>query len=309
VDGIKGSFPGTAVLQSGYMQNLVGLVLIVLLGSGFFSSMEAALFSVSFSRAKILEMKGVRGSKALMQIKSAMSRPISVIVIFNNIFNIVGSMFVGVVATEVLGSGGLGFVSALLTFLIIVFGEILPKTFGENYAESISLRISKPLLAATKVFSPLIWIFEKITNRFVKKKRIVSEEELRILSELGHLEGSIEEDEHDLIQRVFTLNDLTAKDIMTPRTMLVALPAAKTLRELENEIYDLVNSRIPLYGEGIDDIVGLVHRRDLLQSLAQDKKDISLKDLSEGALFVSEGAKADELLPLFQKKGDPFGSC
>jgi len=284
------------------MGSLIILVFAIIISSAFFSGLEAALFTVSMSKARVLKEQKKKGAESLVRIKEEISRPIVVIVVLNNIVNIVGSIFVGVLVADILGSAWLGIASAFLVFLIIIFGEIIPKTIGENYAEGISLLMAKPLLISIKIFYPIIWFLEKMTDRFTIAKKIISEEELQILSHLGHLEGSIEKDERDMIQRVFTLNDLSAKEIMTPRTMVIALLAEKTVGEIEEEIYNLPNSRLPVFSGNLDNIMGFCHRRDLLIALAKDKKDLKIKEFSRPVISVLESAKADDLLPLFQKE-------
>ncbi len=284
------------------METLIILIVAIILGSALFSGVEAALFGVTLAQAKILKEQKKRGAVTLVKIKEKVSRSITVIVIFNNLINIVGSIFVGFLTAEILGSAWLAGVSAVLTFLIIIVGEIIPKTIGTHYSEKISLTIAGPLYFLTKVFYPIVIVLEKITNRFSTHQKIVSEEELQILSHLGHLEGSIEKDERDMIHRVFTLNDLSAREIMTPRTVVVALPKEKTIGEMEKEIYKLVNSRLPVYDENLDNILGVCNRRDLLIALGKGQKHLTIHDLTKPAIFVSEHAKADDLLPLFQRK-------
>jgi len=283
------------------MQALIFVVLVVLIGSALFSCVEAALFSVSLGRARVLAEQKKRGSANLVKVKENIRRPITVIVILNNIFNIAGSITVGAITGQVLGNAWIGVISAILTFLIIVLGEIIPKTLGENYAEPISLFAAGPLLASTKIFLPFIWLTEKLTSPFAKKNKIVSEEEIRILSHLGHLEGSIEKDEKEMIQKVFRLNDLTAEDIMTPRTVVEALEYDKTLDEAEDEIYALNHSRLPVY-RGDLGIVGIVHQRNLLIAIGRDQGKKKISDFQEPPVYVSEKMKADELLPFFQKR-------
>lgn len=281
------------------MTTLIILILLVVIGSGLFSGMEAALFSVPQSRAILLGEQKRKGSNALLEIRENLSRAIIVIVIGNNIVNIVGSMFVGVLAASVFGNTWLGLISAIITILIIIFGEILPKTIGENYAEKISLFISPILLFCIKILGPLVWLLEKLTKRFVKKRKIVSEEELHMLSELGHLEGSIEEDERDIIQKVFTLNDITAHDIMTPRTVLSSFQKDAIIGDIKNDIYNLNNSRLPVYNESIDDIIGVCYRKHLLIALAKDQDDRSIESFMQDALYVREDMRVDDLLQLF----------
>jgi len=284
------------------MTTLIILALAVVIGSGLFSGIEAALFAVPHSRVMVLKEHNTKSSLALFRIKDNMQRAIIVIVIANNIVNIVGSIFVGVIATQVLGSTWIGLVSAVITLLIIVFGEILPKTIGENNAEKISLAVAQPILYMIRILSPLVWILERLTKRFTTVRKMISEEELHMLSELGHLEGSIEEDERDLIHRVFTLNDITARDIMTPRTQMVAFQRDAHVGEIREDIFDLVNSRLPVYGEDYDDIVGLCYRRNLLIALAKDEDSRTISSFIQDILYVSENIRVDDLLQLFLER-------
>ncbi|MDP4007409.1 MAG: hemolysin family protein [bacterium] len=284
------------------MDNLLLLIFAVVAGSAFFSGIEAAIFSVSLSRARVLVAQKKSGAQSLVKIKQGMNRPIVVIVIFNNAINIAGSIFVGVLAAEILGSAWLGVISTLLIVLIITFGEIIPKTLGEKFSEEISCFVARPLLFSIKLFLPFIVLLEKITNRFGVARKIVSEEELQILSHIGHLEGEIESDERDMIDRVFTLNDIPAKKIMTPRTVIYALEAKKTIGELANEIYNLQFSRLPVYSGDLDTILGVCNRTDLLIALGKDQKDATVESFAQEAIYISENTKADVLLPLFQKQ-------
>ncbi len=284
------------------MTTFILLVLGVILGSGLFSGIEAALFALPQSKVLMLVEQGKKGAKALHTIKENLSRAIIVIVIGNNIVNIVGSIFVGVVATRTFGNTWIGLISALLTVLIIVFGEILPKTIGENHTEKISLAVARPLAWFIRVLSPIVWLLEQLTKRFVRVKKIVSEEELQMLSELGHLEGSIEEDERDIIQKVFTLNDMTARDIMTPRTVMVGFQHDARIDDVRQEIFDLTNSRLPVYGEDYDDIQGLCYRRDLLIALAKDQDNRPISSFMHEVLYVAEDMRVDDLLQLFLER-------
>lgn len=284
------------------METLIIIIFIVISGAAVSSMVETALFSISLSRAKVLVEKKKAGSIAFLKIKENMSGPITVITIISAIFSIVGSIIIGALTAQYLGSAWIGVISAILTFLIIVFGEIIPKSIGENYSEQINLVVAGPLLSLTKVFRPIIWIIEKATDVFTVNRKIVSEEEIRILSNLGHMEGSIESDEREMIQKVFMLNDLSAKDIMTPRTVMVALDGNKTLGEIENDIYNLSHSRLPVFSKSLDNIIGICHQRNLLIALAKGEKNKKISDLRQEAIFVPENMKADIMLLFFQKQ-------
>lgn len=281
------------------MTTLILLIVVIIIGSAIFSGVEAALFSLPKSRIILLVEQEKKGATTLLKIKENLSHAITVIVIGNNIVNIVGSIFVGVLATKVLGSIWLGLVSVLLTIVIIIFGEILPKTIGENYAEKISLFVAPTLSLAVKILFPLVWFLEQLTKHFKVKRKLVSEEELQMLSELGHLEGSIEEDERDIIQKVFTLNDITAHDIMTPRTVVSSFQKNAIIGDVKNDIYDLNNSRLPVYDESIDDIIGVCYRKHLLIALAKDQDHRTIESFMQDVLYVREDMRVDDLLQLF----------
>ncbi len=285
------------------MSSLLYAIIIMLLGSGFFSATESAFFSVPINKAKILANQKKRGAEYLLRIKKDMRPIISVLVVFTNIFNIAGSIFVGAIAAEVFGSSSIGIFSAVLTFLVIIFAEIIPKSIGETFAVPMGLILAKPLFYIAKIFSPLIFIVELFTKSLPKKKKTISEEEIRTLSNLGFLEGVIEEDEKEMINRVFLLNDLTAKDVMTPRIIVTAFNADKKLKEVEKEIYSLSHSRIPIFKENLDNVIGICHQRDLLISLAKEEKEKSLLSFANREVItISEAQKIDKLIPLFQKQ-------
>ena len=284
------------------MSVLIISIVIVILGSAFFCGLEAALFTVPLSRAKVLAEQKKFGAGSLVRIKEQMSRPITVVVILGNLFSIAGSLIIGAIASDVLNNIWLGWATAIITFLMTIFGEVVPKSIGENKAQFVSLLAARPLLFVTKLFSPLIWFIEQFTKPFTTKHKIVSEEEIRILSHLGHLEGSIEEDEKEMIQKVFLLNDLKARDIMTPRVAMEALREDRTLGEVEEKIYSLNHSRLPVYERNYDRIIGVAHQRDLLQALCRGEKDKKISEFTREAMFVTEDMRADQLIPIFQKQ-------
>lgn len=285
------------------MATLVTIGIIVILASALFSGIEASLFAVPQSKVEIFKNEDRRGAKSLAKVKEQINQAIIVIVIFNNIANIVGSIYVGFVAAEIFESTILGVISAILTIAIIIFGEIIPKTIGESFAGPIALFISPILLVLIKVLYPVTWILVKITSIFTSdSRRITSEEELHVLSSIGHLEGSIEKDEKEMIQKVFNLNDLTSGDIMTPRTMVIALESSDKLGDIEDKIYNMTNSRLPVYDHKLDQIVGICQRQALLVALARDEKDKRVEDLMSESITVSPKMRVDALLPFFQKK-------
>ncbi len=284
------------------MNSLIFVVIIMIIGSGFFSAVEAAFFSTTLNKAKILTTQKKKGAKYLLKIKRDMRPTITVLVVFTNIFNIVGSIFVGAIAADIFGSSKIGIFSAVLAFLIIVFAEIIPKSIGESFANSISLFVAKPLFYTTKIFTPFIAFIEFFTKPLPKKKKTVSEEEIRSLSNIGFLEGVIEEDEKEMIHRVFLLNDLTVKDVMTPRTIVTAFEGNKKLSDLKDSVLNLTHSRIPVYKKNLDNVVGICHQRDLLIALSLKKTNKNIVSFTNKKVtIVYENQKIDELIPIFRK--------
>jgi len=283
------------------MTTLVFLILSIIILSAVFSMTEAAIFSISFGKVEALKEKEVTGSKSLSIVKNKISRPIITIVILNNIVNIVGSIFVGFYAAKILGDSFLGIISAILTVLIILFAEIIPKTIGERYHEKISLFVAGPLLFISKIFTPISWLIEVFTDKFSTVRKTTSEEELRILSQIGHKEGYIEQDEKEIIEKVFLMNDHTAKDIMTPRMAVEALDKNKPLSKTTDILGNAPYSRYPVYKDNIDNIVGFVSTVKLLQAITRGESNKNIEDFMSTILSVTEHIKVDQLLVIFQK--------
>jgi CBS domain containing-hemolysin-like protein len=232
-----------------------------------------------------------------------MQRPVAVLVLLNNAINIFGSIYVGGLARDRFGSAGAGVFAAVLTFLIILFAEIIPKTVGERYALSIALAASPPLTALTRILSPVIWLLERITHPFAGKspRPITSEEEIRLLASLGKEAGVISRRQSDLIRAAFRLDDLTAREIMTHRLRLSALDADTKLRDIDLEELRVAHSRLLVTRDGdLDRINGVVYARDILLALAQGKRDLTVGDLKKPATYVYEATPGHKLLRKFQ---------
>jgi len=284
------------------MLTLLLLTMFVISGSALCSGTETALLSVPQTRVRQLAQSGQKSARALLRIREKISRPIATLVIFNNLFNILGSIAIGRTASVVLGDALLGVFSGLLTFLIIIFGEILPKTFGERYAEQVSLIVAPVVVWLTFLFTPLVMVLERITAPFVKGERrpITNETEIQLLARLGHQEGVIEKDEFEMIQQVFRLNDLTARDLMTPRVAITHLPGEMTLGEAKDDVFFSQHSRIIVSGESLDEVVGIVMRSQLLTALIQGQHDRTIASLSRSAYFIPQSLRANKLLKTFQ---------
>lgn len=286
------------------MGQLITATFILLAGSAFCSSSEAALFSISTAQIEAEKKKKTANAHLLGKIKKNINSSVGAIVILNNLFNIVGTIYVGIIASQIFTPSQVGLFSALLTFLVILFGEILPKSYGERFALPYSLKISPIIQVITKFLSPFLWVLEHINLIIFGEKTplSVSEEEIASMIDQGFQSNSIEKDEHEMIHNVFSLNDKTAEDIMTPRVNIDALDGNKTLEEQKYFLLDAPHSRLPIYHEDIDDISGYVLLREALEYMAKGQGSKKAKSLQQNILLVREQTRVDTLLLLFQRK-------
>lgn len=283
------------------MLQLVLVVISVIFGSALCSSVETALFSVSTVKVRQLAQSNNPSAVALLAIRENMNRPIATIVILNNIFNIIGSILTGNLAARVLGNSWLGIFSAVLTFLIIIFGEIIPKTIGERYAENIATLAALPVTGLAIAFTPLVWILETVTAPFTKGKKrpTTNEAEIKLLANIGQQEGIIEKDEAEMIQRVFRLNDVTASDLMTPRIILTYINGNLTLAEAKADIIASQHTRIIVVDDSVDQVMGFALKQNLLTAMVEGKNNQKIATLSRKVRFVPETIQADKLLKSF----------
>ncbi len=292
------------------MVDLVVAVIILLTVSAIASGTEAAMFAIPKGKVESFVDEKRRGSVALKNIKNDMVRSITTIVIVNNIANIVGSIIVGGMAAKVLHNYGIGPVSGVaifsgvLTFMVIAFAEIVPKTVGERQCERISLFMAPFILLITNVAHPLIVLLNWITAPFSRLGgsgiAVTSEAEIRALAELGKQAGVIEIDESELIHNVFQLNDVEAYDIMTPLAKVDYLEGNSSLNILREELITLTHTRIPVVEGSFDKLVGVVHLRTLLFALIEGKGDSPVKEFVAEPSYIPATAAGDDLLRHFK---------
>jgi CBS domain containing-hemolysin-like protein len=287
------------------VQELLVLLFLLIL-SGVFSGSETALVSISLARAEALHREGRPGSTALHYLKTNPARMLITILIGNNVVNIAASAIATVLATEWFGHIGPGIAVGVLTILILIFGEITPKSLATRYSERISLAIAPPMYGFMRVIYPLVWLFNGFTN-WVQRQTgaegdpMVTEAELISMVEHGEEEGTIESDEREMIERVFFLNDLKAGDVMTPLRRVFTLDGRRTVAEVLPEILNGTYSRIPLYGEDPNEILKVLFVRDLLESVAAGNADSPALSIGRLPLFVPKNQKIDQLLSMLRK--------
>lgn len=288
------------------MFSLFVLIAIVILASSILSMVEAAILSLPLIRARMLYQEKRRSSKALLDIKEDIHTTIAAIVIVSNAISIVGSIFIGEKVSALFGDDWLGFFAFCLTVLVIIFGEVIPKTIGERYKSKLSLFFAPVIRAMVFFLRPvvkLILMLEKplTRNLGVSPMPKVTEEEIRMMLQLGRDAGTVEMDEEQLCNRVFKLNDTRAAQIMRPISEIITLPADKTLGELRNEIVNCPYSRIAVHDKDPKDFVGMVQHRTLLREIANDNSNARIRDFMTQPIFVNAQTRADHLLEMFQR--------
>ncbi len=281
----------------------------ILLLSFLSSSIEAALFTVTVVQIEQMVEGRKSGAPLLRNNKEHIQDSIIAVVILNNLANIAGSIIVGAMASEIFADLWVGVFSAALTFMIILLGEVVPKTIGERHAPDYARHTARMVFILRIVFKPVIMLINLFVRPFgvtTEAKTKLDEDEIKVLARLSHRHGNILEIESQLIRRVFQLDDIMARDIMTPRTVVFALRAAMTLEEAADELYRASVSRIPLYAEDLDDIVGIAHIRDLLAALARGRGQKALGDFADEVSFVPDTVSANRLLQSFLKNREHF---
>jgi CBS domain containing-hemolysin-like protein len=284
--------------------------LLILLGllvlSGVFSGSETALVALTIARAEALHAEGRGGAKALAYLKRHPTRMLITILIGNNVVNIGASAMATVIATEHLGKSGPGVAVGVLTFVILIFGEITPKSLATRYSERISLFIAPVMYGLMRLLLPLVWMFERLTKYIQsmtgqESDPIVTEMELISLAEHGEVEGTIAADEREMIERVFILDDLKASDVMTPRGDVFLLNSKLRLKDVMDDLISASYTRIPLYSGYPDQIEYILYMRSVLAALAHGRTEVQLKELANDPLFCHESQPIDELLTVLRK--------
>ena len=279
------------------------VILAVLIAlSGFFSGLEVALVGVSKSKVAQLLKDGKKGSKALHKLKTNPSWMMSSVNLGNNLVNVGASALATSVAIQFFGNDGLGIAIGVMTFLILVFGEITPKTYCNANSAKIALRYAPVLLVFSYVFYPVVKFFEIITKGVVKITGSsylpppITEEEIKGVIDQGLAEKALEKDEMELVHGALKFDDTVIRSVMTPRTKMFTLNSKTLLFEALPEINQNGFSRIPIYGASKDDIVGFVHVRDVLKELENDNKMKSMEQMARKPVFASQEKTVSALL-------------
>ena len=288
----------------------IGLLVVLLLGSGFFSASETSLMSLSKIRIRYMEDEGVKGAKLVGSLIEKSSDLLSSILVGNNIVNIAATSVSTSLFINIFGDGGVAIATAVMTVLVLVFGEITPKTISANSPEKVAVVVSKPISIIMKITKPIVWVFNLLTGIIFKimgidndgVKPFITEEELKAMVNVSHEEGVLEMEEREIINNVFQFGDMQAKEAMIQRLDMVAIDIEDSYDEIIELFKSEKLSRLPVYQESIDDIVGILNIKDIIFLSDEEIENFDIKDYVREAFFTYEFKKITQLLEEMKKE-------
>ena len=242
--------------------------------------------------------------KKLSYFKENINRPLSAILSLNTIANTVGAASIGAITLIEFGSSWVAIMSGVLTLSILIFSEIIPKTIGALYWKRILIPATFAVQVLITMTYPLVVLLELLSKWLAKEGNLdkVSREEVIAMAELGEDEGTIEESESTVIENVLMLDDIPVEEVLTPRSVIFALDKTSSVREVLDKYNDIEFSRIPVYEEELDNIIGIVRRHVLLKSKAEDQFDVTMGELAKPIHTVEENDSVGDVLDEFVKR-------
>ncbi len=282
------------------------LFVVCLLLSGFFSGSEVALISITRAKVRALLSQGRTGAKALDTLKRSTDALPITILIGNNIVNVAAASLATAIAIAVYGDVGIGIATGVTVILMLIFGEIGPKMYASRHTEALALRVARPILYLSRVLYPVLWVADRIKRQFAFRpgttEPVVTEEEIKEWIDVGEEEGTIEEEERDMLYSVLRFGDTTVREVMTPRVDVVMIEDTSTLENALSSFNETGFSRIPVYHEHIDNVIGLLNVKDVFSAVFRQQTSATIRNLMYESYFVPESKKIDELLKELQVK-------
>lgn len=305
---------------TGVIQLIILCILLIL--SGFFSSAETALTSANKVRIRSLADAGNKKAQRILSILDNYSKMLSTILIGNNVVNIGASSLATALTIRLFGNRFVGICTGILTFLVLIFGEIVPKTWANAHADKIAMAYGGILQKLMFLLTPIIWLTDHIARLIIRLFHLgpkpgetsITEEELRTYVDVSHEEGMIESEERKYIHNVFDFSDSTAEEIMTPRVAVTEISSSATYEEVYTLFKKTLYTRLPIYEETPDNIIGFVHMKDFC--FAKDTPRFKVGKLAREVYYTYERKKTSDLLMEMQQKAislavvlDEYGSA
>lgn len=279
------------------------IVLIILLfASGFFSASETALMAISKIEVRSMAEQGVKGAERVAKLIEDPNKLLGSILVGNNLVNIGASSLATMLATKILGDAGVGLATGIMTLLVLIFGEITPKSMSAQNASKMALLVARPISIIVTIFSPVVKVLMFVTNGIIRilggspdeTKPFITADELKTIVTVSHEEGVLHEEEKQMIYNVFDFGSTSAKDIMIPRTDMIAIDNETTYEEIIKLYKEEQFSRMPVYEESPDNIIGILHIKDLML-MDFKEENFKMSDFLREAHFVHEFKRNDEL--------------
>lgn len=307
-------------MEPGDFAQIIILIVLLLL-SAFFSSAETALTTVNKIRMRTLSEAGNKKADRVLRITDDSGKMLSAILIGNNIVNLSASSLATSLAISYFGNVGAGFATGILTFLILIFGEVTPKTKATIHADKMALSYALPIDILMKVLTPLIFIINKISMGVLfllrvnpnSKDNLMTEEELRTILDVSQETGVIEDEERDMIHNVFDFGDSEAKEIMVPRIDMTFVQKDSSYAQIIKIFREDKFTRLPVYEDSTDHVIGIINMKDLL--LCEDQENFSINDILREPYFTYEHKNTADLFMEMRKNSislaivlDEYGS-
>ncbi|MCI9174163.1 MAG: HlyC/CorC family transporter [Lachnospiraceae bacterium] len=288
-------------MDSGDVIQLI-IIIILLMLSAFFSSAETALTTSNKIRLRSMAEEGNKRAKKVLEITDDSGKMLSAILIGNNIVNLSSASLATTLATKLFGNAGAGIATGILTLLVLIFGEISPKTFATIHSDKISLAYAGVIGWLMKLLTPAIFIINKLALGFLILLRVdasgaqntMTEDELRTIVDVSHEEGVIETEEREMINNVFDFGDAQAREVMVPRIDMTFADINSTYYELLEIFREDKFTRLPVYEDSTDNVVGIINMKDLL--LYEDKDQFSIRNILRKPYYTYEHKNTAELL-------------
>ena len=315
-------------MDAGDITQLICLIILLLLSS-FFSSAETALTTVNKIRMRTLSESGNKKADRVLRVTDNSAKMLSAVLIGNNIVNLSASSLATTLAVKIFGSVGAGIATGILTFLILIFGEVSPKTLATIHADKISLKISGIIEFLMFIFTPLILVINTFSMGFLMllgvnpndKDKAITEEELRTIVDVSQETGVIEDEERTMIHKLFDFGDAEAKEVMIPRIDMIFVDVNSTYDEVIEIFKEYKYTRLPVFEESTDRIVGVLNIKDLLllndnkDSEAEYRENFDIRNLMREAYFTFEHKNTADLFIEMRKSSlslaivlDEYGS-
>ena len=287
------------------------IIVILLLLSAFFSSSETALSAVSEIKVKSMVEEGRKGSTILYKVVKNYGKMLSSILVGNNIVNIVASSLVTTLTIDMVGDRFIGYATGILTLVVLLFGEIIPKRVAKIRAEKISLLYAPVIYCLMIVFTPIIWLVEKMAKASLwvlrinpDEKSAITEAELRTFVDVSHHDGVIEPEEKEMINNVFDFSDSVVREIMIPNIDMVCVEDSASYDEVKAVFKDCMYTRLPVYKDERGNIIGLINIKDFI--IVDDKKNFKIEDIMRSGYYTYEYKKTADLMIELREEAAPL---